>query len=192
MSEEFKDFPSLEDSLKAIKNLKDYKFPDYDPVKYLKREDYIKEVFSVIEKEFKLLPPNLLMPLKCNSFNFDLFRVRELSTFTDLDNFSEYSYPPISYTKKGRCNFPNKPVFYCSNHPVTALFETIQDNDFLYFFRLLELVNRKEIAPLSYIENQASKVILHRRKIKLLEEKKEELYEQKTNQIKVFPYAPKS
>lgn len=66
---------------------------------------------------------------------------------------------------------------------------TIQDNDFIYFFRLLELVNRKEIAPLSYIEDQAAKVILHRRKIKLLEEKKEELYEQKTNQIKVFPYA---
>ena len=53
-----------------------------------------------------------------------------------------------------------------------------------------EFVNRKAIAPLSYIEDQAAKVILHRRKIKLLEEKKEELYEQKTNQIKVFPYAP--
>jgi len=65
---------------------------------------------------------------------------------------------------------------------------TIQDNDFFYFFRLLELVNRKEIAPLSYIEDQAAKVILHRRKIKLLEEKKEELYEQKTNQVKVFPF----
>ena len=65
----------------------------------------------------------------------------------------------------------------------------IQDNDFLYFFRLLELVNRKEIAPLSYIEDQASKVILHRRKVKLLEAKKEELYEQKTSLIKVFPFA---
>ena len=65
---------------------------------------------------------------------------------------------------------------------------TIQDNDFFYFFRLLELVNRKEIAPLSYIEDQAAKVILHRRKIKLLEEKKEELYEQKMNQVRVFPF----
>ncbi|MEM1120235.1 MAG: hypothetical protein AAGJ18_07280 [Bacteroidota bacterium] len=64
---------------------------------------------------------------------------------------------------------------------------TIQDNDFIYFFRLLELVNRKQIAPLSYIEGQASKVILHRRKIKLLEEKKEDLYEQKANEVKVFP-----
>jgi len=69
---------------------------------------------------------------------------------------------------------------------------TIQDNDFVYFFRLAELVNRKAIAPLSYIEDQAAKVILHRRKIKLLEEKKEELYDQQTNQIKVFPYSPSS
>lgn len=65
----------------------------------------------------------------------------------------------------------------------------IQDGDFLYFFRLLELVNRKEIAPLAYIENQASKVILHRRKIKLLEDKKEELYEQETENIRVFPFS---
>jgi len=65
---------------------------------------------------------------------------------------------------------------------------TIQDGDFLYLFRLLELVNRKEIAPLSYIENQAAKVILHRRKIKLLEDKKEELYEQQTNNIRVYPF----
>lgn len=65
---------------------------------------------------------------------------------------------------------------------------SIQDNDFLYLFRLLELVNRKEIAPLSYIEDQASKVILHRRKIKLLEEKKEELYEQEASTVKVFPF----
>jgi hypothetical protein len=67
----------------------------------------------------------------------------------------------------------------------------LQDGTYLYLFRLLELVNRKEIAPLSYIEDQASKVILHRRKIKLLEDKKEELYEQETNNIKVFPYSPR-
>lgn len=30
----------------------------------------------------------------------------------------------------GRCNFPKKPVFYCSNNPGTSLFEVIRDNDF--------------------------------------------------------------
>ena len=68
---------------------------------------------------------------------------------------------------------------------------SIRDSDYLYLFRVLELVNRKEIAPFSYIEGQASKVILHRRKIKLLETKKEELYEEETKKdnVKVFPFS---
>lgn len=130
MSDILKDFPSLEDSLKAIENLKEFKFPVYNIEKYQKNEDYIKEIFSIIEREFKLLPPNLLIPLKCKDFNFNLFRVREFSSFSDIDIFSEYSYPPIYLSKMGRCNFPKKPVFYCSNHPVTSLFETIRENNF--------------------------------------------------------------
>tara|TARA_R110002126_G_scaffold290980_1_gene449771 strand:- start:841 stop:1815 length:975 start_codon:yes stop_codon:yes gene_type:complete len=124
------DFPSLEDSLKAIENLKKSEFPIYNKEKYPKKEDYINEVYSIIEKEFKISPPNLLLPTKCKDFNFNLFRVREHSTFTDVDRFSEYSYPPINLTKMGRCNFPEKPVFYCSNNPITSLFETIRDDNF--------------------------------------------------------------
>ncbi len=54
---------------------------------------------------------------------------------------------------------------------------TQRDGEFQYYFKLFEVKNRKEIAPLSYIEDQARKVILHKRKIKLLEDKKEEMYE---------------
>lgn len=54
---------------------------------------------------------------------------------------------------------------------------TQRDADFQYYFRLFESKNRKDIAPLSYIEGQARKVILHNRKIKLLTDTKEELYE---------------
>jgi hypothetical protein len=63
------------------------------------------------------------------------------------------------------------------------------DGKFIYYFRLLELRNRKEIAPLGYIEGQARKFILHTRKIKLLEQKREELYEQamKKGNLKLFP-----
>ena len=45
----------------------------------------------------------------------------------------------------------------------------------LYFFKLFELKNKKEIAPLGFIQDQARKVILHRRKTKLLEEKKNDM-----------------
>jgi hypothetical protein len=63
-----------------------------------------------------------------------------------------------------------------------------RDDDFVYYFRVLELVRKKEIAPLSYIESQARKVILHKRKTQLLEELKDKLYEEavRKQNVKVF------
>ena len=68
---------------------------------------------------------------------------------------------------------------------------TVSESNFLYLFRVFEIINRKEIAPLAFIEDQASKVILHRRKIKLLEQHREELYEQEMqkNNVKVYPFS---
>ncbi len=54
---------------------------------------------------------------------------------------------------------------------------TQRDGQFEYLFKVFEVKNRKDIAPLAYIEEQARKYILHQRKIKLLEQKKEEMYE---------------
>lgn len=67
---------------------------------------------------------------------------------------------------------------------------SLSDNDFLYLFKVHEIINRKEIAPLAFIEDQASKVILHRRKLKLLEAHREELYdlEMENNTVKVYPF----
>lgn len=65
---------------------------------------------------------------------------------------------------------------------------TQKDDNYQFYFRLLEIRNKKEIAPLSYIENQARKVILHRRKIELLEDKKGQLYdiELRKNNVEIF------
>lgn len=54
---------------------------------------------------------------------------------------------------------------------------TQKDEHHQYYFRLFELKNQKEIAPLSYIEDQARKVILHKRKLQLIEEVKEDIYQ---------------
>ena len=51
------------------------------------------------------------------------------------------------------------------------------DGEFVYYFRLLELKNRKEIAPLAYIEQQARTFVLHKRKLDLLQRKREDLFE---------------
>lgn len=63
-----------------------------------------------------------------------------------------------------------------------------RDDEYQYYLRVFELRNRKEIAPLGFIEEQARKVILHSRKIKLLQEKKEELYnlELRRKNIEIF------
>lgn len=53
-----------------------------------------------------------------------------------------------------------------------------RDDNFVYFFKVLELVSKKEIAPLSYIEDQARKVILHKRKSQLLDDLKTKLYDE--------------
>lgn len=62
------------------------------------------------------------------------------------------------------------------------------DDKFRYFLRIFETTSANEFPPLEYIRGQASKVILHRRKIKLLEEKKEEMYERelRRNNVKIY------
>ncbi len=46
-----------------------------------------------------------------------------------------------------------------------------------YLLRIKEMAPKGKIAPISYVSDQATKVILHKRKLKLLEEKKEEIYQ---------------
>jgi hypothetical protein len=53
----------------------------------------------------------------------------------------------------------------------------LTDGDFRYYYRVLETIKGKETAPLEFVREQASKVILHRRKQQLLEQWKEQLYQ---------------
>jgi hypothetical protein len=54
---------------------------------------------------------------------------------------------------------------------------TLSDGDFRYYYRVLETVQGKTTAPFDYVREQASKVILHRRKQQLLDKWKEDLYQ---------------
>ena len=62
------------------------------------------------------------------------------------------------------------------------------DEVYRYYYRLMELKDRMELAPLSFIEDQARKTILHKRKNRLLEDKKEDLYavELRRNNINIY------
>jgi hypothetical protein len=63
-----------------------------------------------------------------------------------------------------------------------------QDGSNRYYFRLLEMKPRLEIAPLSYVEEQARKVILHGRKAKVINEAREEIFERelRSKNIEIF------
>ena len=67
---------------------------------------------------------------------------------------------------------------------------TLKDNDYQYYLRILGTVSQKEIAPLDFIKNQASKFILHNRKLDLLDKKKQEMYdsEMRRNNVKIYTY----
>lgn len=54
---------------------------------------------------------------------------------------------------------------------------TQQDGRYRYYFRFFELKRRLEIAPLSYVEGQARRVILHDRSREVLQQAKEEIFE---------------
>lgn len=62
------------------------------------------------------------------------------------------------------------------------------DDDYEYYLRITESVLSKEIAPLSYIREQAVRYIMHKRKLELLEGIKQDLYQKdlEANQIKIY------
>lgn len=57
-----------------------------------------------------------------------------------------------------------------------------------YLFRIIEIISKKETAPLSYIHERAKRVVLHQRELKFIEELKESLYEKEINgnNIKIY------
>jgi DNA-binding transcriptional ArsR family regulator len=65
---------------------------------------------------------------------------------------------------------------------------TQRDDDYEYFYRNLEVINKRAIAPFEYIEAQASRFILQQRKNELLQERRKELYETETNNGRIQLY----
>lgn len=127
MSENFKNFPKLEEVKASIERLKKVDWPKISDFK--NADDFIKKVEKIIFNEFEILP-NIFKLFKPSDFNLPIYRVREFNSFTNINQFSEHSYPPINLARFNRCNFPNRPVFYCSDNPITALMEVIRENDY--------------------------------------------------------------
>lgn len=64
----------------------------------------------------------------------------------------------------------------------------LTNDDYYYFLKILDIRDKKEIAPLTFIREQASKVILHKRKIALLDELQEDLYDRASSRDNIKLY----
>ncbi|UJH92092.1 hypothetical protein LZ575_05685 [Antarcticibacterium sp. 1MA-6-2] len=127
MSEDFRNFPTYNQAIKGIEKLKNIEWPIFENFK--QTEDYVKAIEDIIFQEFEIIP-SALQFFKPDKFNLSIFRARETSTFKNIDLISEHSYPPLNITSFGRCNFPENPVFYGSDHPITCLLEIIRESDY--------------------------------------------------------------
>ena len=63
-----------------------------------------------------------------------------------------------------------------------------EDDNHYYFLKVLRTKDKTEVAPLSFIESQATQVILHKRKLELLKKIRNELYDRALSgdRIKLF------
>lgn len=63
-----------------------------------------------------------------------------------------------------------------------------RDEQYDYYYKNFEVINKKEIAPLSYIQGQAKRYILKQKKQALLERTRKEMYEtgKRANQVRIF------
>jgi hypothetical protein len=65
---------------------------------------------------------------------------------------------------------------------------TLRHDDYQYYLKIFEVKNKNEVAPLGFVEDQVRKAILRNRKMKLMEDKKEEMYEleMRRNNIQIY------
>jgi len=127
MNLDLEKFPSYKDTIKYIERLKKLEWPKFEKSDNV--DEFVKKVQAIIQTEFEFLP-NIFKFIEHKNFNLPFYRVRELSSFNNIDLFSEHSYPPINLVGFGRCNFPKNPVFYCSNNPMISLIEVVRENNF--------------------------------------------------------------
>lgn len=119
--------PNLIEAIEYVERLKNAKWPKLN--QFEEPNEFLKKVEEILYRDFEVIP-DIKKRYKPSEFTLPFFRVREISSFTDINFFSEHSYPPINKTGFNRCNYPNSPTFYCSDNPLTALLEVIKDRDY--------------------------------------------------------------
>ncbi len=69
-----------------------------------------------------------------------------------------------------------------------SLDDVLTNNNYLYFLKIFEIRKKGDLPPISFVRDQVEKIILHGRKMKLIEDKKAALYQKEINteNVKIF------
>jgi len=126
--EDIEIFPTLEEVEKGIEALSKNKWLQNFTVTNLNKD--FEKISNEIKKHFGLIPSyKFIHQISDVSKIGSVFRAREYNTSFNINLLREYSYTPINLTKLNRCNFPQHPVLYSSENPITALFEVLNSNN---------------------------------------------------------------
>jgi hypothetical protein len=125
-SDQLSDFPELDEAKNAIERLRKKGFPKFENSQNI--DEYIETISTIITQEYGILP-NFMNRLPRKNFPFNIFRVRAINDFENINLFAQHSYPPLNFVGFGRCNFPKHPVFYGSNNAITSLLEVARQTD---------------------------------------------------------------
>ncbi len=131
--------------LRGIKKLENFEWPKYDGSNSI--EEFIKLVDNILTEKMGSFP-TLVRSIQQDTYNFPIFRAREVTQVKNERLIAEFSYPPLSVSSMGRCNFPGHPVFYASNSPLTAILEAFKESNFQerkLYLSLWSIIPNKEI-----------------------------------------------
>ena len=69
-----------------------------------------------------------------------------------------------------------------------TLDDVLTNNNYLYFLKVFEIRKKGDLPPVSFVRDQVEKIILHGRKMKLIQDKKAALYQKEinTDNVKIF------
>jgi hypothetical protein len=166
------------DSLVTVDELELYikeneaKFKQKEPllkVQFIKILTESEDIDVLIESWKEDTDPSLLLDY-CNRYA----HIHMLDTLT-WRNFSSLEvHLPQSLKEKSVKQLPKDKIF--------------EEEKFTYLLKILEIVPEGETAPFDYAAIQAKKVILHQRKVKLLGEKKKNIFQEavRKNQVKTY------
>lgn len=158
----------------------------------------VKEYFNANKEQFRLrysIVRYYFIKRPTNSQNVDFinqwWNTKEPALIPDLkkvlkNNHAYYNLHP--YKWQSLQNLKKKLPPKLNQGLSASLDDVFTNNNYLYYLKIFEIKKKGDFAPISFVREQVEKIILHGRKMKLIEDKKASLYQKEihSENVKIF------